>query len=134
MFMVGRQATNDYSGVITRFISAVKDSESHDSFGDGMLSRDFVKVAHVVQAILSSISIKAPEYQIFNIGSGVPTTINELAKAVSQVAGVELKACYKPRRSGDVRYSYADISRAKKHLNYSPKIQLYQGLKTLYNA
>jgi UDP-glucose 4-epimerase len=126
-----RQGMNDYSGVITRFIDRVRQKEPLVIYGDGSQTRDFVNVHDVVEAILASMKSSDSEGEVFNVGSGKPTSINELAKTILELAGVDLEIRYEKPRAGDIKDSYADISKAKKFLGYEPKISLRDGLRVL---
>ena len=73
---------NDYSGVITRFIDLARNKLPLTIYGDGLQTRDFVNVEDIAEAVLASI--KSPvENEVFNIGSGKATSINELAKTIT---------------------------------------------------
>ena len=126
-----RQGMNDYSGVITRFIEFSKQGVPLVIYGDGSQTRDFVNVNDIVEAVLVSMKHNAAEGEIFNIGSGKPTSIDELAKTVLELAGVDLEIRYEKSRAGDIKDSYADISKAKKLLGYEPKVSLKAGLQAL---
>ncbi|MGD0644417.1 MAG: SDR family NAD(P)-dependent oxidoreductase [Candidatus Bathyarchaeia archaeon] len=126
-----RQGMNDYSGVITRFINRVKQGEPLVVYGDGSQTRDFVSVYDVVDAVLASMRSSEAEGQVFNVGSGKPTSINELAKTILALAGVDLMIRYEKPRAGDIKDSYADISKAKKLLGYAPHVCLRDGLWAL---
>jgi UDP-glucose 4-epimerase len=126
-----RQGMNDYSGVITRFIDRVRQKEPLSIYGDGSQTRDFVSVHDVVEAVFASMKSSDSEGEVFNIGSGKPTSINELAKTILELAGVDLEIQYEKSRAGDIKDSYADISKAKKFLGYEPKVSLRDGLRAL---
>ncbi len=126
-----RQGMNDYSGVITRFIDRVRQKEPLSIYGDGSQTRDFVSVHDVVEAVLASMKSSDSEGEVFNVGSGKPTSINELAKTILELAGVDLEIQYEKARAGDIKDSYADISKAKKFLGYEPKVSLKDGLRVL---
>lgn len=126
-----RQGLNDYGGVITRFIDRVKQKEPLVVYGDGSQTRDFVHVYDVVDAVLASMKSSDAEGEVFNIGSGKPTSINELAKTLLELANVNFAILYEKTRVGDIKNSYADISKAKKLLAYEPKISLKEGLRSL---
>lgn len=127
-----RQGMNDYSGVITRFIDRCRQRLPLTIYGDGAQIRDFVNVHDVVEATFASMKNNKAEGEVFNVGSGKPTSINELAKTILQLAGVDLEICYEKPREGDIKDSYADISKAEKLLGYGPKISLRDGLRTLF--
>lgn len=128
-----RQGTNDYSGVITRFIDFTKNKSPLTIYGNGLQTRDFVNVADIARAVVAAI--KSPvENEIFNVGSGKATSINELAQTILSLVGADSKIQYLAARSGDILDSYADISKARKILGYEPKVSLKEGLKTLIDS
>ncbi len=125
-----RQGMNEYSGVITRFIERCKNKLPMTIYGDGFQTRDFVNVEDVARAV--SISVKSKvDGEVFNIGSGHATSINELAKTILELADIDLEICHEKPRSGDIRASYADISKARKLLGYKPQVSLREGLRCL---
>jgi UDP-glucose 4-epimerase len=127
-----RQGMNDYSGVITRFIDRCRQRLPLTIYGDGAQIRDFVNVHDVVEATFASMKNSKAEGEVFNVGSGKPTSINSLAKTVLELAGVDLEICYEKPREGDIKDSYADISKAEKLLGYAPKVSLRDGLRPLF--
>jgi UDP-glucose 4-epimerase len=126
-----RQGMNDYSGVITRFIDRCRQKLPLTIYGDGSQTRDFVNVKDVAEAILASTKSSKAEGEVFNIGSGKPTTINELAQAILELTGADSKIQYEKPRAGDIKDSYADITKAKNFLSYEPKVSLRDGLQVL---
>ncbi len=126
-----RQGLNDYSGVITRFVDFCRRGVPLVIYGDGSQSRDFVSVYDIVEAIIASINCAEAEGKIFHVGSGKPTSVNELAKMVIDLVGANLEILYQAPRVGDIRDSYADISKAKKWLGYEPRVCLKDGLRDL---
>jgi UDP-glucose 4-epimerase len=125
-----RQGMNDYSGVITRFVNLANNKSSLTIYGDGLQTRDFVNVADIAEAVLSSIKSSCAS-GVFNVGSGKPTSINELAQTILQLTGADVEIRHKECRDGDIRDSYADISKARKFLGFEPKVSLKEGLKIL---
>ena len=126
-----RQTLNDYSGVITRFKDCVRQNKPLIVYGDGLQTRDFVNVRDIVEAVLLAVRCDEAQGEVFNIGSGKPTSITELAKTILKLADVDLKISYEKPREGDIRDSYADISKARKVLGYNPEVDLENGLKGL---
>ena len=126
-----RQGMNDYSGVITRFINRAKQKQSLTIYGDGSQTRDFVNVNDIVQALLACMKSSGANGEVFNIGSGKPTSITELAKTVLELTGQDLEIRCELARAGDIKDSYADISKAKRLLGYEPKVTLRDGLRAL---
>jgi UDP-glucose 4-epimerase len=126
-----RQSMNAYSGVITIFINKVKQKEPLTIYGDGSQTRDFVNVRDIVDGILASMKTNKTDGEVFNIGSGKPTSINDLAKAVLELGNVDLEIKYEKYRTGDIKHSFADITKARKLLGYEPKVSLRDGLREL---
>jgi UDP-glucose 4-epimerase len=126
-----RQGVNDYSGVITRFVDRTKQRLPLVIYGDGSQTRDFVHVCDVVEAVLRSLDSKDAEGEVFNIGSGKPTSVLELAKTVIELTGLNLEILYDKPRLGDIKHSYAGISKAENLLGYRPRLSLRKGLRTL---
>lgn len=126
-----RQSMNAYSGVITLFINKVNQKEPLIVYGDGSQTRDFVNVRDIVDAILAAMRNEKAEGEVFNIGSGKPTSINELAKTVLELGNVDLEIKYEKHRTGDIEHSLADITKARKLLGYEPKVNLSDGLREL---
>jgi UDP-glucose 4-epimerase len=120
-----------YSGVISKFIGQVKANKPPIIEGDGNQTRDFIHVKDVVQMILLALEKKEAVGEVFNCGCGKPTSINELADIVIKVSGKKFKPVYTKERRGDIKYSYADIKKAKDVLNFKPNVRLEVGLKEL---
>jgi len=127
-----RQTYGPYSGVITIFINKILKGESPMIYGDGGQTRDFTNVVDVVHACFLAAKIKRAVGEIFNIATGKPTTINFMAKKILKLCGRnDIKPKYAPPRLGDVRFSYADISKAQKILGYKSSVELNEGLANL---
>jgi len=129
-----RQDPNsEYAAVIPRFISALIDGRPLTIFGDGSQSRDFTFVGNVVAANLLAMMAPLVSGEVFNIGCGQQTSLNELARQLGQIAGVTPRIDYLPARSGDVPHSLADISKARALLGYEPLISLSDGLQRTWD-
>jgi UDP-glucose 4-epimerase len=114
-----RQDPNSqYSAVIPKFITSILKNENPVIYGNGGQSRDFTFVKHVVDAnILSSESDMTGT---FNIACGRRITINQLVSNINEILGKDIKPIYADPRSGDIKHSLADISKAKS-FGYTPK-------------
>lgn len=124
-----RQLGSPYAGVIARFIGNLKKGEPPVIFGDGEQTRDFVYVKDVVEAIARLLKTEG-RGEIFNLGSGSAVSINELARSIMNIMGVEgVEPIRAAPRPGDVNRSQADISRIAKAIGFKPKTSLNEGLK-----
>jgi len=130
-----RQPSGAYGGVITTFLKLLKKKKILTIFGDGNQTRDFLYVADAVQACMLALQRKNCVGQTFNIGTGVETSINELARIlIGYVNKPQAKVVNVEERKGDIRESYADISKAKKELGFKPKFLINDGLKELVKS
>jgi UDP-glucose 4-epimerase len=126
-----RQGLNDYSGVMTKFIERIMQKQPPKVYGDGSQTRDFVYVKDIVQAIVLALESSKAKGEVFNVGTGKATTIKELAQTLLILAGANPTIEYAPERQGDIKYSYANINKARSLLHYEPSFPLDTGLRTL---
>jgi dTDP-L-rhamnose 4-epimerase len=126
-----RQAlSNPYTGVLAIFASRLLNNNPPLIYEDGLQQRDFVSVKDIAQA--SRLALETPQAagQIFNVGSGRPRTVLEIAERVAESVGKpHLKAEVSGKyRVGDIRHCFADISHARRVLGYEPRVSLEDGL------
>ncbi len=122
-----------YSGVISRFVDAIRKGDPPMVFGDGRQTRDFVFVKDVVRANLLALGehrIGAGE--ILNIGTGCETALRDILDALRTVTGRSFEVRFGPPRPGDIRRSVADIRRARSLLGYAPEYDIPRGLAELW--
>ena len=121
---------SQYSGVVSRFISDLLTGKRPTIYGDGEQSRDFTYIANVVDANMRAAETTAGIGQVVNIANGKRITLNQLLDEVKSLTGTgAVEADYQPARSGDVRHSLADITRARKFLAFEPRVELRPGLE-----
>jgi nucleoside-diphosphate-sugar epimerase len=121
---------SQYSGVVSRFISALSSGERPVIFGDGEQSRDFTYIDNVVAANLSAASAPKAVGKVINVANGQRVTLNELLAELKQLTGkTDVTAEYRESRVGDVRHSLADITMARELLGYESKVNLREGLQ-----
>lgn len=120
-----RQLAKLEGGVVAIFTDRLRAGDGVTIFGDGEQTRDFVFVGDVVAAVLSVIG---RDGGTFNVGTGAETSVNELFKACSRVAGANVDPAYAPARPGDILRSVLDVSHAERELGWSPQFSLEQGL------
>jgi nucleoside-diphosphate-sugar epimerase len=122
--------SSQYSGVISRFISALLSNQQPVIFGDGEQSRDFTYIANVVAANMRAAETTKGVGQVINIANGERTTLNELLSVLKTITGrTDVEAEYRPPRVGDVKHSLADITQARSLLGYEPHVGLEEGLR-----
>lgn len=120
---------NPYAGVCVTFSSRIKNNKRPLINEDGLQTRDFIYVEDVAKANLISLE-KFDGIDAFNIGTGKPVNILEIAKTILKIHDSKLEPEMTGKfRLGDVRHAYGDVSKAKKHLGFEAKTSLKDGLK-----
>ena len=128
----GEGQNDEYAGVISKFIKQIKKNEDLIIFGDGNQTRDFLSVCDLTEAIHCAIQrINGKHGLCINIGSGLSTSINELATLMISLSKKPLKIKYKIKKQGDIQNSLASINYAQKVLNFNPKVSLKNGIDQL---
>jgi len=121
-----------YTGVIAIWFNRARNDKDLIVFGDGEQSRDFTYVEDVVQANILAGEKNVPG-EIINIGAGHPITLTELGKLILKLTGKEnLKLLYTDPRPGDIKHSFADLSKAKNMLGFQPKYKQEEGLRRYF--
>jgi dTDP-L-rhamnose 4-epimerase len=124
--------SNPYTGVAAIFAGRYLNRRPPPVFEDGFQSRDFVHVSDVVEAIVRSLRADDVGDVAINVGTGVPTTVLDVAATLADELGVELSPEVTGRfRQGDIRHCIADISRARSLLGYEPRVAFKEGMGEL---
>ena len=123
-----QRADSPYSGVIALFVAALTAGRTPSVFGDGLQSRDFTFVTDVVQALQKAATVPGVSGRVYNIGTGRSVNLMELIAALNRQLGTSGGPTHAPPRAGDVRFSSADISRARRELGYEPRVSFEDGL------
>src|SRR3984957_1091625 len=123
--------SSPYSGVLARFITLMLRGEQPTIFGDGEQSRDFTYIDNVVEGNLLACQAPAIKVagEVFNIATGRRITLNETFKALQSLTSYSGQPKYDPERSGDIKHSLADVSKAQAALGYNPKVDFEEGLR-----
>jgi len=123
-----------YAAVIPLFINAILDDKPPVINGDGSHSRDFTYVSNAVKANLLALFTDNPQAvnQVYNIACGGQISLLQLFNELKTIAGSNLEPIHGPERVGDVKHSFADISKAKKLLGYQPDISVEEGLRKTF--
>jgi dTDP-L-rhamnose 4-epimerase len=128
----GQALSNPYTGVAAIFASRLLNRKPPLIFEDGLQSRDFVHVKDIVQALLLAMECDEANFEVFNIGSGKPRTILEIASTLADALGVEIAPVIADQfRHGDIRHCFADISKAQRLLGYKPQVDFAKGVHEL---
>jgi len=123
---------SQYAAVIPKFVRSALNGDSPVIFGDGEQTRDFTFVKDVAQ--MNILAAEKEEVRgVFNVGTGESISINQLAGLVVEITGKDVQTEHLPARTGDIKHSLADISRAKK-IGHTPKYDLRQGLTETIRA
>jgi dTDP-L-rhamnose 4-epimerase len=128
-----RQAlSNPYTGICAIFSSRLLNDQPPLIFEDGEQTRDFVHVSDIVQGNLRAMESDRADYEMLNIGTGMPTSVNQVARMLSDGLGKQVPAQVVGKfREGDIRHCVADISKARKLIGYEPAVQLQKGIPEL---
>lgn len=130
----GQSLMNPYTGILSIFSTRIRRSLELPIFEDGFESRDFVHVDDVARSVMASISSPSPLRGIINVGSGVGTSVTDVAEELMKALGIEVPlriTC--EYRLGDIRHNIADISRLRTLLPGGPQVTLPEGLSRFAN-
>ncbi|EFK97395.1 UDP-glucose 4-epimerase [sediment metagenome] len=126
----GQSLSNPYTGVLSVFTTRLFNNKALEVFEDGKESRDFVFIEDVVRATVKAVESDKANNQIINIGSGCATTIFDLANLLASQLNPSIKPVINGKfRAGDIFTCWADISRARELLDYSPQVLVKEGVK-----
>jgi dTDP-L-rhamnose 4-epimerase len=128
-----RQSLNNpYTGVCAIFSARIKNNNPPLIFEDGFQSRDFVSVHDIVEANILSMKSSTANYEVFNVGTGKPVNILEIAQTLIKLYNKDLKPEITNKyRAGDIRHCFANISKITDKLGYKPKVDFEEGMKEL---
>lgn len=125
----GQSLSNPYTGILSIFSTRIRRGLELPIFEDGLESRDFVHVSDVVAAFAAAIESPTPVNDLINVGSGVATSIIEVARALSRAFAADERVRVTGEfRLGDIRHNLADVGRLKDRLGVVPAVSLEDGL------
>jgi len=127
-----RQDAKGEGGVIAIFIDRIVQGEPITIFGDGEQTRDYIYVEDIARANIAAID--RGDQEVFNIGTGVSTSVNELVNLLQQISGKPVKKEYKAERFGDIKDSSFNNQKAKALLSWEPKTDLLAGLRKTFHT
>ena len=120
--------SSPYSGVISIFCERIRRGKPIDIFGDGGQTRDFIFVADVVSALLAAMQLRPADAPVFNVCTGTPISVLDLARTIAELAGTRLEVHHKPPRSGDIRHSTGSPALSRTTLSLPEPVTLRVGL------
>ncbi|MCJ8283430.1 MAG: NAD-dependent epimerase/dehydratase family protein, partial [Rivularia sp. ALOHA_DT_140] len=111
-----------------KFYKAVIDDQAIPVYGDGLQTRDFTFISDAVAANLAAAKVDDAVGEIFNIGGGSRVVLKEVLETMEEIVGKPIKRNHIEKAMGDARHTAADVSKAKKILDYQPQVSLREGL------
>jgi nucleoside-diphosphate-sugar epimerase len=125
---------SQYAAVVPRFVTAIGSGEPIEIHGDGEQSRDFTYVGNVVDATIRAGEAAGASGEIFNVAAGSPASVNTIADTIGDLLGKPVERRHVPRRAGDIRNSWADLTKSRSILGYEPAVDLREGLRLTIEA
>ncbi|HJP86308.1 MAG TPA: NAD-dependent epimerase/dehydratase family protein [Gemmatimonadaceae bacterium] len=132
-----RQDPHGEAGVVAIFCGRILNNRPLTIFGDGLQTRDYVYVGDVARAVLMAATKPLPEKgrmdaRAFNIGTGVGTSVIDVAKKLQAAAGSNVPIEFAPHRPGEQQESFVNVEKAKQLLGWTPQVKLEEGLARSY--
>ncbi len=128
-----QRAEGGYASVIPLFIKKIKEGVPATINGSGSISRDFIFVKDIAEAIRLSAETDLEEtFNVFNVATGKPTTLDTLWSTLCSIEGKEISPIYGPKREADIEVSIADVRKIKEKVGFEAKTNLREGLETLF--
>ena len=124
---------SQYSAVIPKFMEQAYRGEPLEMHWDGKQSRDFTHIDNVVQANLLAATTKKGVGEAFNVANGKTYSLLQLVRLIEKFSGKKLELRHHPKRAGDVRKTYADISKARRLLGFKPAMNFEDGVKDTWD-
>ena len=129
VFGPGQSLSNPYTGILSIFSTRILNGNDLDIYEDGLESRDFVYIDDVIDATILGIENERANGETFNVGSGVATTVKEVAESLKSYYNSDINIDISGKfRLGDIRHNYADLSKAESLLGYKPKYDFQEGM------
>jgi len=132
-----RQDPHGEAGVVAIFCNRILDDKPLTIFGDGLQTRDYVYVGDVARAVFLGATSKLPpahrvDARSFNVGTGVGTSVVELAQMLQKAAGSNAEIVFAPKRPGEQQESFLDVGKAHRELGWQPSVTLQEGLAATF--
>lgn len=132
-----RQDPHGEAGVVAIFSGRILDGKPLTVFGDGKQTRDYVFVGDVARATFLASNAKLPAQKLldsraYNIGTGVATSVMQVAETLKRVAKSDVDVVHAPKRPGEQQHSFLAVSKAAKDLDWKPQVSLEDGLRQTF--
>ncbi len=132
-----RQDPHGEAGVVAIFCSRILDRKPLTIFGDGLQTRDYVYVGDVARAVFLAATSSIPpvervDARAFNVGTGVGTSVVDLAELLQKAAKSDAEVVFAPKRPGEQQESFLNVEKAKKVLGWQPRVSLSEGLANTF--
>ena len=125
----GQSLSNPYTGILSIFSTRMLNGNDIDIYEDGEESRDFVFIDDVVEATILALEKEEANHQVFNVGSGEPTTVSQVANSLKSLynsnTNISISGSF---RLGDIRHNYADLNKIKNLLGFKVKFDFQTGI------
>lgn len=118
---------------IHKFVKSILKGLPITMYGDGSTSRDYTYIDDIIRGVLAAIDYDQSLFEIINLGNNHAVSLKDLIQNIEEITGKKSAILQQPEQAGDVPQTFADISKAKKLLNYEPTTQLKDGLKNFYD-
>jgi UDP-glucose 4-epimerase len=133
VFGTAQRPDNPYCGVVSKFFEAAMNNDSPRIHGDGEQTRDFTYIDDVVEATLLAAFMAKADGQVYNVGTGRETTINQLARIIIEITGAAVEPSYIDRRDIDnIRRRVVNIEKIRRELRWAFSVTVEQGLRRTY--
>lgn len=129
----GQSLINPYTGIVSLFARLAREGKSIPVYEDGLIVRDFVHITDVASAILGAIARGDAAITPYDVGSGIATTIQQLAEIVAAYYGAPAPHITAAYRHGDVRHASCEITRTEQDLHWRPLVTVDEGIRRLCN-
>jgi len=129
VFGPGMDPSSNYAAFISLFVEGMIAGRPLTINGDGSIMRDFTYVQNIVDANMRALQAEGVSGQVFNVGCGENSTLNEVVSVLKELIDTDSVISHGPERTGDVKRSRADVSKACEMLGYKPRVTMREGLE-----
>lgn len=113
---------------IHKFLKLISEGKKITLYGDGSTQRDYTFIEDIVNGIVAAIDYKESMYELINLGNNQTIKLLELVEAIEEASGLTAKLSFGEEQPGDVKQTWANVTKASKLLNYNSDYSIYEGL------